>query len=74
MKKFLMIALISMMALPFVSCNDDGTGEKLPTDKRYLIQNESKPLKPQYAAVGISAWVLVSAVGIAGHKYVNRKK
>ena len=73
MKKFLMIALIFMMALPFISCNDDGTGEKLP-EKRYLIQNETKPLKPQYAAVGISAWVLVSAVGIAGHKYVNRKK
>jgi hypothetical protein len=57
----------------FAKCNDDGTGEPRDPKSKVLIDNSVKPLEKRYAAIGISAWVLVSAVGIIGHKYVNRK-
>lgn len=73
-KQLLFIAFMFLFVCHMCSCNDDGTGEGRDPKAKVLIDKEVKPLNKRYAAVGISAWVFVSAVGIIGHKYVNRKR
>lgn len=74
MKDIIIKLFAIIMIGSLTSCNDDGTGGELaPKDGRYLI-GSINTLPPRYAAVGIGAWILVSAVGIGGHKYCNRRK
>lgn len=73
MKKILGWAFIVVFLISLLSCNDDGTGEPRDPKSKILIDNSVKPLEKRYAGIGITAWILVSAVGIIGHKYVNRK-
>lgn len=77
MKQLLFIAFLFLFICHMCSCNDNGTGEgrKTTTQEKVLIQNDPiKPLPKTHAAVGIGAWILVSAIGIIGHYRIGRNR